>query len=64
MTHDRSPPIDRETFERAIALIQKYQNENWRRARVNIICSEIKLLLNQELTRKTGQGSFHAEHSQ
>jgi hypothetical protein len=51
MTADDQQRIERETLERAIAVVQKYQNEHWRRARVNAICSEIKLLLSLELKR-------------
>jgi hypothetical protein len=50
--------IERETLERAIAVIQQYQNDNYRRARVNTICSEIKYLLTQELIGKTDHNSL------
>ena len=45
MTRDERQQVEREAFETAIAIVQKYQNDHWRRLRVNEICSEIKCLL-------------------
>jgi hypothetical protein len=56
MTAEDQHRIERETLERAIAVVQQYQNDNHRRARVNTICSEIKYLLTQELIAKEGGG--------
>ncbi|HKA81114.1 MAG TPA: hypothetical protein VKD43_13830 [Xanthobacteraceae bacterium] len=52
MTYDEREEIERETLLRAVAIVQRYQDENWRRLRVNDICSDIKRLLNEEATRK------------
>ena len=38
-------------FMRAVAIVQRYQDENWRRLRVNDICTEIKRLLKEEAAR-------------
>jgi hypothetical protein len=48
MTRNESEQVRRETFEAAIAIVQKYQNDHWRRLRVNEICSEIACLLKKE----------------
>jgi hypothetical protein len=51
MTCEEREQIERETLQRALAIVQKYQDENWRRLRVNDICSDIKRLLNEEAAR-------------
>ena len=48
MTSDEREQARREAFETAIAIVQKYQNDHWRRLRVNEICSEIKVLLRKQ----------------
>jgi len=53
MTSEEREEIRRETLLRAVAIVQRYQDENWRRLRVNDICSDIKRLLNEEATRKS-----------
>jgi hypothetical protein len=40
-------------LHRAIAIVQRYQNENWRRLRVNDICSDINRLLKAEAAKFT-----------
>jgi hypothetical protein len=51
MTFEEREEVERETLTRALAIVQKYQDENWRRLRVNDICSDIKRLLNEEAAR-------------
>jgi hypothetical protein len=51
MTFEEREEVERETLQRALAIVQKYQDENWRRLRVNDICSDIKRLLNEEAVR-------------
>jgi hypothetical protein len=53
MTYEEREEVERETLLRAIAVVQRYQDENWRRLRVNDICSDIKRLLNEEVTRRS-----------
>jgi len=38
----------RETLLRAVAIVQRYQDENSRRLRVNDICMEIKRRIKEE----------------
>ena len=51
MTHDEREEVRREALLRALAIVQRYQDENWRRLRVNDICTEIKRLLKEEAAR-------------
>jgi hypothetical protein len=51
MTFEEREEVEREMLMRALAIVQKYQDENWRRLRVNDICSDIKRLLNEEAAR-------------
>jgi hypothetical protein len=51
MTCEERAEVERETLMRALAIVQKYQDENWRRLRVNDICSDIKRLLKEEAAR-------------
>jgi hypothetical protein len=51
MTFEEREEVERETLMRALAIVQKYQDEHWRRLRVNDICSDIKRLLNEEAAR-------------
>jgi hypothetical protein len=51
MTQDERDDVRREALLRALAVVQRYQDENWRRLRVNDICTDIKRLLNDELAR-------------
>jgi hypothetical protein len=48
MIAEEREQIRRETLRRALAIVQRYQDENWRRLRVNDICSDIKRLLKAE----------------
>ena len=49
MTDDEHEQVKREGLRRALALVQRYQDENWRRLRVNDICFDIKRLISEEL---------------
>jgi hypothetical protein len=51
MTLEEHEEVEREALLRAIAIVQRYQDEHWRRLRVNDICSDIKRLLNDEAAR-------------
>jgi len=51
MTREERQEVRREALERAMAIVQQYQDENWRRLRVNDVCSDIKRLLNEEAAR-------------
>jgi hypothetical protein len=49
MSDPEEDAIRRETLKRAIAVVQKYRDENYRRLRVNDICDEIMQRLAQEV---------------
>jgi hypothetical protein len=49
MTHEERQDVKREALRRALAIVQRYQDENWRRLRVNDICFDIKRLISEEL---------------
>jgi hypothetical protein len=49
MTEEEHEQVERQTLLRAIAIVQRYQDENWRRLRVNDICFDIKRLIREEL---------------
>ena len=55
MTHDErqetSQEVTRAALLRAVAIVQRYQDQNWRRLRVNDICTDIKRLLKEEANR-------------
>jgi hypothetical protein len=53
-THDQYQGVRREALLRALAIVQRYQDENWRRLRVNDVCSDIRRLLSEELARHGG----------
>jgi hypothetical protein len=48
---DERQEIRREALMRAVAIVQRYQDENWRRLRVNDICADLKRLIRQESER-------------
>jgi hypothetical protein len=50
MTDEERKEVKREALLRALAIVQQYQDANWRRLRVNDICSDIKRLLHEEAT--------------
>ena len=49
MTQEERDEVRREALLRAVAIVQRYQDENWRRLRVNDICFDIKRLISEEL---------------
>ena len=49
MTDDERDQVRRETLSRAIAVIDRYRDANWRRLRVNDICADIRRLLDEEI---------------
>jgi hypothetical protein len=51
MTQEQRDEVRREALLRAVAIVQRYQDENWRRLRVNDICTEIKRLIKEEAAR-------------
>jgi len=51
MTQEERDVVRREALLRALAIVQRYQDENWRRLRVNDICTEIKRLIKDEAAR-------------
>jgi len=51
MTQEERDLVWREALQRAIVIVQRYQDENWRRLRVNDICTEIKRLIKREAAR-------------
>jgi hypothetical protein len=53
-TRDEYQEVRREALLRALAIVQRYQDENWRRLRVNDVCSDIRRLLSEELVRHGG----------
>ena len=56
MTLEERQEVRREALKRAMAIVQQYQDENWRRLRVNDICSDIKRRLNEEAGRWAAGG--------
>ena len=48
ITQEERDVVRREALLRALAVVQRYQDENWRRLRVNDICAEIKRLIKEE----------------
>jgi hypothetical protein len=48
---DERQAVRREALLRAIAIVQRYQDEHWRRLRVNDICTDLKRLLRDEAGR-------------
>jgi hypothetical protein len=51
MTADERQAVRREALMRALAIVQRYQDENWRRLRVNDICADLKRLIKHEAER-------------
>jgi hypothetical protein len=51
MTEEQRDEMKRQGLLRALDIVQRYQDENWRRLRVNDICAELKRLLKQEAAR-------------
>ena len=51
ITQEEQDEVRREALMRAVAIVQRYQDENWRRLRVNDICTELKRLLKEEAAR-------------
>jgi hypothetical protein len=51
MTEDERQQVRREALMRALAIVQRYQDENWRRLRVNDICADLKRLIKAEAAR-------------
>jgi hypothetical protein len=51
MTQDERREVRREALMRALAIVQRYQDENWRRLRVNDICADLKRLIKIESER-------------
>jgi len=51
ITQEERDVVRREALLRALAVVQRYQDENWRRLRVNDICAEIKRLIKEEAAR-------------
>ena len=56
VTLEERQEVRREALKRAMAIVQQYQDENWRRLRVNDICSDIKRRLNEEAGRWAAGG--------
>lgn len=51
MTQEERREVRRNSLLRAVAIVQRYQDENWRRLRVNDICTDIKRLISDEAAR-------------
>jgi hypothetical protein len=56
MTDEERQEVKREALMRALAIVQRYQDANWRRLRVNDICTDIKRLLHEEATGEPAAG--------
>ena len=48
ITQEQRDEVRREALMRAVAIVQRYQDQNSRRLRVNDICTEIKRRLKKE----------------
>ena len=48
MMQNEYQEVRRDALMRAVAIIQQYQNANWRRLRVNDICADLKRLIQEE----------------
>jgi hypothetical protein len=51
MTPEQHKRVQFETLQRAIDIIQAYQNRHWRRLRVAQVCFELKSLLQEAADR-------------
>jgi hypothetical protein len=51
MTPEQRQKVQFDTLQRAIAVIQAYQNKHWRRLRVAQVCFDLKSLLQEEADR-------------
>jgi hypothetical protein len=51
MTQNERDEAEKEGLIRALALVQRYQDRNWRRLRVNDICGDIRRLITEEVVR-------------
>jgi hypothetical protein len=51
MTPEQRQKVQFDTLQRAIAVIQAYQNKHWRRLRVAQVCFDLKSLLREEANR-------------
>jgi hypothetical protein len=51
LTHEQRQEVRRGALLRAAAIVQQYQDQNWRRLRVNDVCSDIRRLLAEEVAR-------------
>jgi hypothetical protein len=51
MTENERDEAETEGLNRALALVQRYQDVNWRRLRVNDICGDIRRLIREEVAR-------------
>jgi hypothetical protein len=52
LTQEGRDEVRREALMRAVAIVQRYQNENWRRLRVADICTQLKRLLEREVSNR------------
>jgi hypothetical protein len=50
-SEEMSQEVRRAAMLWALAIVQRYQDQNWRRLRVNDICTDIKRLLKEEADR-------------
>jgi hypothetical protein len=55
LAQDERCLVRREALLRALAIVRRYQDENWRRPRVNDVCSDIMRLLNEEIARHASE---------
>jgi hypothetical protein len=62
MTHQEREEVKREALLRALAIVQRYQEENWRRLRVNDICFDIKRLISEELRDERAVAEVLSRH--
>ena len=63
MTQDERNEVKLEGLEQALEIVRQYQNNNWRRLRVNEVCADLKQLLSEEFERLShGMPSFVQFH--
>ena len=64
MTQDELQEVRRDALMIAVAVVQRYQNANWRRLRVNDICADLKRLIEEEANWPSGNAALYYRHVQ
>jgi hypothetical protein len=57
MTQDEHNEARLEGLERALEIVRRYQDVNWRKLRATDICTDIKRVINDEVARIAALGN-------